>query len=124
MNSTRPRHKSKAINPHESSNGCWQDAEELRWAVRHWAVRMNVRAPQLHLRSMQTKWASLSMHGRLTLNTDVLALPRELGEYIIVHELAHLLAPNHGRVFKLFLDAFMPDWKERQSRLRSLETGK
>ena len=38
----------------------WQDAEELRWAVRHWAARIGVKAPQIHLREMRHKWASIS----------------------------------------------------------------
>ena len=96
----------------------WHDAEELRWAVRAWATRMGVRVAQVHLRPMITKWASISMAGRLTLNTELLDLPKDLGEYVIVHELAHLLAPNHGKVFKSFLAAYLPDWKARERRLR------
>jgi len=41
-----------------------------------------------------------------------------LGEFVIVHELVHLLAPNHGRVFKSFMHAYLPDWEERELRLR------
>ena len=96
----------------------WHDAEELRWAVRQWAARMDVHAPQIHLRAMRTKWASLSTAGRLTLSTDLLALPRDLGEFVIVHELVHLLAPNHGKVFKSFMYAYLPDWPERELRLK------
>lgn len=96
----------------------WQDAEELRWAVRHWAARMGIKAPQVHLREMNTKWASISVEGRLTLNTELLELPRELGEFVIVHELVHRLAPNHGKVFKSFMYAYLPDWEKREARLR------
>ena len=98
----------------------WRDAEELRWAARHWATRLGVRVGALHLRHMTTKWASISSTGRLTLNTDLLALPTSLGEFVIVHELAHLLVANHGRVFKLFMHAYLPDWEERSQRLRAL----
>lgn len=97
----------------------WQDADELRWAARHWAVRIGVKMPQVHLRHMTTKWASISTAGRLTLNTDLLALPKPLGEFAIVHELVHLLAPNHGRVFKSFMYAYLPDWEERAECLRT-----
>lgn len=98
----------------------WQDADEVRWAARHWATRLGVRLGQLHLRYMTTKWASISTTGRLTINTDLMALPKSLGEFVIVHELAHLLMPNHGRVFKLFMHAYMPDWEERAQRLRTM----
>lgn len=96
----------------------WKDADDLRWAVRHWAARLNVKAPQVQIRRMTTKWASISSRGRLTLNSELLDLPRGLGEYVVLHELAHLLVPNHGLVFKLYLDAYMPDWREREALLR------
>jgi len=117
----------------------WRDADELRWAARHWAARMGVRTPAIHIRPMTTKWGSLSRTithanpshthtsttispyaGRLTLNSELLTLPRDLGEFVIVHELVHLLAPNHGRVFKSFLHAYLPDWRERERRLRAV----
>ncbi len=97
----------------------WQDADELRWAVRHWAARIGVRTPQIHLREMQSKWASLSTTGRLTLNSELLRLPRVLGEFVIVHELVHLLSPNHGKLFKSFMRAYLPDWEERARALRA-----
>ena len=121
----------------------WRDADELRWAARHWAARIGVRVPAIHIRAMTTKWGSLSRvvaHtsgggraqpatsvspyvGRLTLNSELLTLPRDLGEFVIVHELVHLLAPNHGRVFKSFLHAYLPDWRERERRLRAWQIG-
>lgn len=105
--------------------GChWQDAEELRWAVRHWAARMGIKTPQIHLREMRRKWASISGVGRLTLNTELIELPKELGEFVIVHELVHRLAPNHGKVFKSFMHAYLPNWEERAARLNALSARK
>lgn len=74
----------------------------------------------IHIRAMTTKWASISTSGRLTLDASLLTLPRDLGEFVIVHELVHLLCPDagHGRVFKSFLMAYMPDWEERERRLQ------
>jgi predicted metal-dependent hydrolase len=98
----------------------WQDAEELRWAVRSWATKIGVKSPQIQIRQMTRKWASMSTVGRLTLDSQLLRLPRELGEFVIVHELVHLLAPNHGRVFKSFMLAYLPDWEVREVRLNSI----
>ena len=56
----------------------------------------------------------VSTAGWLTLNSELLDLPRSAGEYVIVHELVHLLAPNHGKVFKSFMAAYLPDWEERE----------
>jgi len=100
----------------------WYDAEELRWAVRNWATRIGVKTPVIHLREMRRKWASISTAGRITLNLELLDLPRELGEFVIVHELVHLLAPNHGKLFKSFMHAYMPDWEERGGALHSIQT--
>ena len=102
----------------ELRRASWDDADALRWAARHWASRIGVRARQIHLRAMRTKWASMSAGGRLTLNTELLLVPRALGEFVIVHELVHLLAPNHGKVFKSFMDAYLPDWRDRDAALR------
>ncbi len=96
----------------------WDDADELRWAARHWAARIGVQTRQIHVRQMRTKWASISAGGRLTLNTELLLVPHTLGEFVIVHELVHLLAPNHGKVFKSFMDAYLPDWRDRDAELR------
>jgi predicted metal-dependent hydrolase len=96
----------------------WQDAEEVRWAVQHWAARIGVKPPQVYLREMRRKWASISSVGRLTLNTELIDLPKELGEFVIVHELVHRLAPNHGKVFKSFMHAYLPDWEAKEQRLR------
>lgn len=90
----------------------------MRWAARHWAVRIGVKVPQIHIRSMKRKWASISTAGRLTLDAGLLSLPKSLGEFVIVHELVHLLVPNHGKVFKSFMLAYMPDWEERELQLR------
>ncbi len=65
---------------------------------------------------MTTKCASTSAAGRLILNTDLITLPKPLGEFVIV---VHLLAPNHGRVFKVFMHAYLTDWEEREQQLRT-----
>ena len=93
---------------------------DLKGTVWQWADRIGVKVREIHLRQMQRKWASISSNGRLTLNTDLLNLPETLTEYIIVHELVHLLVPNHGKLFKGYMSAYLPDWEERQDRLRSL----
>ena|ERR1051326_5319926 len=114
--------RTQAPDPPTQEQAHWQDAEELRWAAQHWAVRIGVKTPRVHLRPMTTKWASISTAGRLTLNKDLLTLPKPLGEFVVVHELVHLLAPNHGRVFKSFMHAYLPDWEERESQLRGRDS--
>jgi len=93
---------------------------DLRSTVWQWADRIGVEVREIHLRQMRRKWASISTNGRLTLNTELLNLPEALTEFVIVHELVHLLVPNHGKLFKCFMAAYLPDWEERQERLKSL----
>jgi REP element-mobilizing transposase RayT len=95
-----------------AAEGSWYDADDLRWAA-----RIGVRLRAVQVRAMTTKWASMSTAGRLTLNSELLDLPRSTGKYVIVPELVHLLAPSHGKVFKSFMSAFMPDWEEREKGL-------
>jgi len=97
----------------------WSDVDELRWAARKWAVRIDVALTSVHIRPMRTKWASISIAGRLTLNSELLARPRDQGEYAIVHELVHLLSPDprHGRLFRVYLRAYLPDWERRHESL-------
>src|SRR6266571_7709700 len=104
--------------PKTTSKTAWHDAEDLRWAVRNWATRIGVKPARIQVRAMQTKWASISTTGSITLDLGLLKLPKELGEFVIVHELVHLLAPNHGRVFKSFMHAYMPDWETREKQLQ------
>ena len=96
----------------------WKDADELKDAVQKWGDRINVQVKQIQLRSMKRKWASISTTGCLTLNTELLDLPKELGEFVIVHELVHLLVPNHGALFKCFMSAYLPDWEELEQQLQ------
>src|SRR5438045_3981749 len=104
--------------PKASTGAKWKDADDLRWAARHWAVRIGVKVPHIHIRPMTTKWASISTAGRLTLDAGLTNLPKELGEFVIVHELVHMLAPNHGKLFKSFMHAYMPGWEETEQELK------
>lgn len=103
-----------------SAETSFYDADEMRWTVRNWASRIGVHVSQIHIRQMTNKWASISTAGRLTLASALLDLPRDLAEFVIVHELVHLLAPNHGKVFKSFMYAYLPDWEVRSKRLAGL----
>ena len=113
----RGNHRTPSGNGREHG-GAWLDLDDLRWSARHWATRIGVKPAQIHLRPMKTKWGSVSQKGRLTLDTQLLDIPQELAEYVIVHELVHFLASNHGKLFKSFLFAYMPDWEKRQQRLQ------
>jgi hypothetical protein len=66
---------------------------------------------------MRAKWASCSTAGRVSLATDVLPLNRQLQDYIIVHELLHLRVPNHGKLWKSLMRAYVGDYERIEHRL-------
>ena len=69
---------------------------------------------------MKTKWGSCSQPAAIRLNTDLAKKPRECLEYIIVHEMAHLLEPTHNDRFTALMEQFMPGWRHHRERLNRL----
>ncbi|PYJ84770.1 MAG: metal-dependent hydrolase [Verrucomicrobia bacterium] len=80
--------------------------------VTHWAGRIRVRPRQLRLQRMRRKWASCSTLGTVSFSTDILGQSMAFREYVIVHELLHLKVPNHGKLFKTLLRAYIPDYEK------------
>jgi len=85
--------------------------EDLRAEALAWAERIKVRPRRIQVQAMRTKWASCSTRGTVTLSLDLLSEPKPFREVVIVHELIHLLVPNHGRVFRALMKAYLPDWE-------------
>lgn len=84
--------------------------EIFRAEVSAWAKKIGVEPKEVHLRPMKRKWASCSSKGRLTFNTDLLGEPAVFRREVIVHELLHLKLPNHGKVFRSLLKAYLADF--------------
>lgn len=86
----------------------------------YWEPLIGVRSKKRAYREMSSRWGSCNPHtGRICLNTHLLDFPDECLEYVIVHELCHLIEANHGSRFKALMDRHMPDWRDRRKRLRS-----
>ena len=85
--------------------------EELYPLVKKYGIEK----PALRIRDMETRWGScLTKKGIITLNKRLLESPRNCIEYVVMHELCHLIHPNHSKTFYTFLSMLMPDWKERK----------
>ncbi|PSM51343.1 peptidase, M48 family (DUF45 domain) [Campylobacter blaseri] len=72
----------------------------------------------IKIRKMKTRWGSCNpKKGYINLNFDLIKKPKECVEYVIFHELVHLVHPNHSNKFYNFLYTYMPDWKKRKDKL-------
>lgn len=87
-------------------------AEQFKAKVESWAKRVRVKPVQIRVQRMTRKWGSCSTAGWVSFACDLLAEQPAFQEYVIVHELLHLKVPNHGRLFKSYLTAYLPDWKQ------------
>ena len=100
----------------------WRDKEEFKACVLEWADRFGVKTRSSSVRPMRHKWASCSTAGNLSFNSELLELDRELGVYVIVHELLHFFVPNHGRLWKSLMRAHLGDHENMSRRLPSLQS--
>jgi len=66
---------------------------------------------------MKKRWGSMSPAGHLLLNRRLIQAPVHTIDYVITHELCHVVQPDHGPAFYALLDQVMPDWAQRKQRL-------
>ena len=96
--------------------------QAFRARVMEWAAKFDVKATAIYIRPMKRKWASCSTAGTLSFNDELLSLPSELGDYVIVHELLHFSVPNHGRLWKSLMRAHLGNWESLEKRLPRLKS--
>lgn len=96
---------------------CWRDKNEFKHRVMEWAGKLGVEVRSLSVRPMRNKWASCSLQGNLNFNVELVAIDREIGDYVIVHELLHFFVPNHGKLWKSLMRAHLGDFEEVKARL-------
>lgn len=78
-----------------------------------------VEHPRLIVRTMQSRWGSLSRAGTMTLNVNLVRAPRPCIEYVVIHELCHTRHRDHDARFFKLLGQVMPDWEQRKHRLEA-----
>lgn len=99
--------------------------EQLRKALpallEKWEKSIGVKAGRCFVQKMRTRWGSCNpATGNIRLNTNLARKPPECLEYIVVHELMHLLEPTHNQHFIALMDQFLPKWKLHKNRLNRL----
>ncbi len=89
--------------------------------IAKWEPRIGVAVERFYVRRMKTRWGSCNSAARtIRLNTDLAKKPRECLEYIVVHEMIHILEPTHNERFQTLMNQFMPDWRHRRQVLNRL----
>jgi hypothetical protein len=84
-------------------------------------IAVEVEVADWHVKKMKTKWGSCNVGAkRIWLNLELAKKPLECLEYILVHELVHLLERKHNERFLSHMDKFMPNWRERRDLLNQL----
>lgn len=102
----------------------WLKAELRKFVaprVERWSARMGVRPQKWGIRRMKTKWGSCNPDkGIVWLNSELSKKPERMINYVIVHELAHLVSPKHDERFTAVLDREMPRWRQVRQELNAL----
>ena len=92
--------------------------------IAKWERRLGVTVHAYFLQRMKTKWGACNHRvGNIRLNTELVKKPKDLLEYVVVHEMAHLIEPSHGTRFLALLSKHYPTWREARAELNDLPLG-
>ncbi len=83
-------------------------------------MNMGAAKPEVRYRRMKKRWGSCSGNGAIMLNPELVKAPIHCIDYVIIHELCHLLYPHHDRKFYHLLGRILPDWEKRKERLEKM----
>ena len=89
--------------------------------IKKWQPKLGVHVNAYFLQRMKTKWGSCNATaGHIRLNTELVKKPKDLIEYVVVHEMAHLIEPTHSERFVAILTEHYPTWREARAELNEL----
>ena len=89
--------------------------------IAKWERKLKVKVNGYFLQRMKTKWGSCNHRaGHIRLNTELVKKPKDLLEYVIVHEMVHLIEPTHSDRFIAILEEHYPTWREARAELNEL----
>ena len=89
--------------------------------IQRWERKLKVSVSGYFLQRMKTKWGSCNhAAGNIHLNTELVKKPKDLLEYVIVHEIAHLIEPTYSDRFIAILEKHYPNWREARAELNEL----
>lgn len=93
-------------------------AELFTRKVKEWSHRIGVRPGDISIRGQKTRWGSCSLKGRLSFNWKLLMAPEPVVDYVVSHELSHLMEMNHSPRFWSVVSQYCQHWREHRRWLR------
>lgn len=94
--------------------------EQISRFAAKWEPVMGVHCERWTIRDMKSRWGSCTVTKKtIRLNLQLAKKPEECVEYVVVHELTHLLEPSHNARFHAYMKTYLPDYKERKRRLEN-----
>jgi len=95
--------------------------EAVPGVVARWSPVLGVTVEGFYVQQMKTKWGSCNHRaGTIRLNTELAKKPKKCLEYVVVHEMVHMLEPTHNARFVAIMDRFIPSWRQRRDQLNQL----
>jgi len=89
--------------------------------INKWEPKLKVKVERYFLQRMKTKWGSCNQKaGHIRINTQLVTKPKDLIEYVVVHEMVHLIEPTHSDRFLAILGKHYPTWREARAELNDL----
>lgn len=102
----------------------WQKTllhEAIPSLIQRWEKKLKVKVSRYFLQRMKTRWGSCNYVARnIRINTELVKKPKDLLEYVVVHEMVHLLEPSHNKRFISIMDEHYPNWREARAELNDL----
>lgn len=99
-----------------------QSKEHIPAWVEEWAEEMSLSPSNIRFRKTRRQWGSCSGKNVLSFNTMIMKLPKDVIQYIIVHELAHIRYKHHQKAFWQEVEAYLPDYKSQVQELKNYTT--
>ena len=101
-----------------------QTKEAFKARIREWAGKLDVDVKTISIRPMKNKWASFTKNNQLLIfNVELLGMSKKVGDYVIVHELLHFNVPNHGKLWKSLMLAYLGDYEKTEKKIK-MQCGK